>query len=120
MKYKSYKEFEDAKQKCRECMVGHIYNQVVLSDGNKTNTKILIIGEAPGADEIKEGKPFIGKAGKLLRSTLEKYGINESNSVITNTMPCRPLNNKFPKDKKLVYRCRNRWLKQEIALLLIF
>ena len=117
MSYTSYTEFNEAKIKCRECMVGLIYNSVVASDGNTENPKIIVIGEAPGADEIKEGRPFVGKAGKLLRQELEKNGINGSNSLITNTMPCRPLNNKFPKDDKLVYRCRNRWLKHELNLL---
>jgi DNA polymerase len=111
-----YKEFEENKSKCRSCSVGLVYNCVVLSDGCKSNPKVIIIGEAPGSEEIINGKPFVGKAGKLLRSTLEKYGFNNSNSLITNTLPCRPENNKFPKDNNLVYNCVSKWLNKEIEI----
>ncbi len=113
---KEYEEFEKIKNKCRDCSVGNIYNKVVLSDGCKSNPKVLIIGEAPGSEEIVEGKPFVGKAGKLLRSTLNKYGYNICNSLITNTLPCRPEDNKFPKDNKLVINCVSKWLNKEIEI----
>jgi DNA polymerase len=116
MKYRNYLEFDTAKQKCRDCYVGRIYNCVVPSDGNKVSPTILIIGEAAGSRELEILKPFVGKAGKLLRSTLNQFGFNESNSLITNTIPCRPENNKFPKDRKIVNSCVERWLRQEIIL----
>lgn len=116
MKYTSYSEFEDAKSKCSVCSVGKAYDCVVLSDGCKTNPKVLIIGEAPGSDEVDQGKPFVGKSGKLLRSTLNEFGFRKNNSLITNTIPCRPENNKFPSDSKIVDACVYDWLKEEIAL----
>lgn len=111
-----YKEFEEAKLKCRDCLIGQVYNCVVPSDGNKINPIVMIIGEAAGADELIEGKPFIGKAGKLLRSTLNKFGYRKNNSLISNTIPCRPLDNKFPSDSELVEDCVKKWLKKEIEL----
>lgn len=116
MSYNDYSEFNRKKEQCRECEIGKIYDKVVLSDGNTVNPLIMIIGECPGNDETIFGKPFVGKAGKLLRSTLLKYNITMDKCLITNTIPCRPLDNKFPQDENLVYTCRNKWLKEEIKL----
>ena len=113
----TYKDFEEAKIKCRDCEIGNVYNCVVPSDGNKTDPTVLIVGEAPGSDELLESKPFVGKAGKLLRSTLNQFGYKKSNSLITNTIPCRPENNKFPSDSELVEDCVKKWLKEEIDLI---
>jgi uracil-DNA glycosylase family 4 len=112
----NYSDFEAEKMKCSGCVVGSIYHQVVPSDGNKVNPTVLIIGEAPGSEEVLVGKPFVGKAGKLLRSTLNQFGFNSNNSLITNTIPCRPKNNKFPTDKCLVNECIQKWLIQEIII----
>lgn len=112
----TYEEFNRSKSKCNSCEVGSAYKKVVLSDGNTLDPKVVIIGEAPGANEILEGRPFVGKAGKLLRSTLEKYGFNNSNLLITNVLPCRPLDNKFPKDRNIVKRCVDKWLLEEIRI----
>ena len=118
--FKTYYAFNAAKLLCRECSVGKVYNKVVLSDGAygfRGSPKVMIFGEAPGKDEVIEGRPFVGKAGKLLRSTLSQYGYSDRNSIISNVIPCRPENNKFPKDASLVRSCVDRWLKTEIELL---
>ena len=112
----NYQEFEEAKLKCRACEVGNVYNCVVPSDGNKKNPTVLIAGEAPGADEVIALKPFVGKAGKLLRKTLNEFGYRKTNSLITNTIPCRPEDNQFPKDSKLVDNCVYDWLQKEIEI----
>jgi DNA polymerase len=112
----SYDKFENEKSACRKCPVGMVYDKVVLSDGCKTNPKLMVIGEAPGADEVEQGKPFIGKAGKLIRSTIQDFGCNETNTLISNVIPCRPEKNKFPKDKTIVTNCFEMWLKREIEL----
>jgi len=112
----NYSSFEEAKLKCRACAIGKVYNCVVPSDGCKTSPIVLICGEAPGSEELEQLKPFVGKAGKLLRATLNKFGYNKGNSLITNTLPCRPENNKFPEDSKLVDMCVYDWLRQEIEI----
>jgi DNA polymerase len=112
----NYRSFEEAKIKCRDCLIGKCYNVVVPSDGCKTNPIVLIIGEAPGSDEISLLRPFVGKSGKLLRYTLNQFGYRKSNSLISNTIPCRPENNKFPHDSELVEDCVKKWLKEEIEL----
>lgn len=116
MQYQAHKDFDQAKEQCRDCLIGKVYNRVVLADGNSVDPVVLIIGEAPGREEVEHGKPFIGKAGKLLRSTLNQFGFRRANSLITNTIPCRPEDNKFPKDDSIVKSCTEKWLYQEIRL----
>lgn len=114
--FNNYESFNLAKKNCNICSVGKVYNKVVCSDGNVENPTVIIIGECPGSDEIDQGIPFVGKAGKFLRSTLNEFGFRTTNSLISNVMPCRPENNKFPKDDDLVKSCFNKWLKIEISL----
>lgn len=114
--FDSYKEFEEVKLNCRQCEIGQIYNQVVPSEGNKINPIVTIIGEAPGHDEVKNKRPFVGKAGACLRQTLNKYGFRKSNTLISNVIPCRPEKNKFPNDKDIVNNCLQRWLIEELKL----
>ena len=68
----------------------------MFSDGSE-NAKIMLIGEAPGADEDKTGIPFVGRAGKLLNEFLEKAGIKRGEDIyIANTVKCRPPENRKP------------------------
>jgi DNA polymerase len=115
--YKNYEEFEACKIKCRDCEVGLVYDKVVTSDGCKLRPRVMVIGEACGAEEVIQKKPFVGKAGKLLRATLNDCGFRRSQTIISNVMPCRPENNKFPKDTQIVKDCFEKWLKEEILLL---
>lgn len=115
--YSTYKEFDECKLKCRECPVGLIYDRVVLSVGNKVDPLYMVIGEAPGKDEVKVGQPFVGKAGNVLRKECITNRLTPKNTLITNTIPCRPENNQFPNDKDLVCRCMRRWILEEIQLI---
>lgn len=69
--------------------------QLVWGDGN-IDSPILFIGEAPGKDEDIQGKPFVGRSGKLLNKLLEAAGSARSNVFITNIVKCRPPNNRRP------------------------
>ena len=115
--YKDYTEFNTTKCKCRDCSVGLVYNKVVQSIGNLLNPTYMLCGEAPGETEVEKGQPFCGRAGKILREKLIKYGLTMKNTVISNTIPCRPENNHFPTDSSLVTSCVNKWLLEEILLL---
>ena len=117
MKYDNYEEFEQAKIACRDCEIGLAYNRVVPSLGNKVDPTVIVIGECAGREEVEYGEPFIGKCGKLLRKHLNEYGFRRENTIITNTIPCRPLNNQFPTDTKLVSHCVDQWLAKEIEIL---
>jgi len=114
--FSDYVEFEKKKVACRECPIGKTYDCVVRSFGCKNDPVAMVIGEAPGRDEIEEGQPFVGKSGKLLRLTLNEFGYRKNNTLISNVIPCRPENNQFPKDDALVTECFNRWLRNEIVL----
>jgi DNA polymerase len=117
LKYDTYTEFEKAKSVCKDCVIGKIYNKVVCSDGCKINPVVLISGEGPGSDELIFQKPFVGEAGQLLRPILNKFGFRKSNTIISNVIPCRPENNKFPEETNLVKSCFEKWMVQELLLL---
>jgi uracil-DNA glycosylase len=76
----------------------------------------MVVGEAPGSDEIEQGAPFVGKSGRLLRDTMNEFGFRKENTLITNTIPCRPMDNVFPSDVNLVKSCVEKWLAEEIKL----
>lgn len=65
------------------------------------NSPIMFIGEAPGADEDKEKKPFVGRSGKLLTACIESFGVLRENVFITNIVKCRPPENRNPSPKEI-------------------
>lgn len=73
---------------------------LVFSDGNK-DSKVMIIGEAPGRTEDKLKKPFVGRAGKLLDSLLETVNLDRSTVYITNVVNYRPDKNRKPTSKEI-------------------
>ena len=76
---------------------------------------LLIIGEAPGAKEDLEGKPYVGKSGKLLNELLTKVGIDyEEDVYFCNVIKCRPPNNRKPTTKEI--NIHKPWLLQQIKL----
>ena len=77
---------------------------MVFGDGNPSSS-IMIIGEGPGANEDKEGKPFVGRAGKLLDKMLEAIKLNRKNVYISNVVNFRPPMNRRPTDEEI-----NRYL----------
>lgn len=82
---------------CKKCELSKSRTSIVLFSGSET-ASIMLIGEAPGADEDKIGLPFVGRAGKFLTSMLEDAGFNrEKDLYITNIVKCRPPNNRKPK-----------------------
>jgi uracil-DNA glycosylase len=115
-RFADYAAFNQAKCLCRDCPVGPVYDCVVPSVGQVSKPKALFVGEAPGADEIAKGEPFIGRSGQLLRRTINLLGFHRDNALITNTIPCRPENNRFPSDESAVHFCVERWLREELRL----
>lgn len=73
---------------------------LVFSDGNK-DSKVMIIGEAPGRTEDKLQKPFVGRAGKLLDSLLETVNLDRTTVYITNVVNYRPDKNRKPTSKEI-------------------
>ncbi|MAI29897.1 MAG: uracil-DNA glycosylase [Rickettsiales bacterium] len=75
-------------------------SQIVFSDGNP-KAKIMLIGEAPGADEDRLGKPFVGVSGQLLDKMLDSINLNREKAYLTNIVPWRPPGNRTPTDYEL-------------------
>ena len=69
----------------------------LVFDDYKPDAKIMVIGEAPGATEDREGKPFVGMSGKILREALKNVGLEDKDFYITNTVKYRPPKNRDPK-----------------------
>ncbi len=88
--------------------------QGVPGDGN-ASAKIVFIGEAPGAKEDKEGRPFIGSAGKFLAEMLESIKMKREDIYITNIIKYRPPENRDPSPKEIA-DCA-KWLEEEIKLI---
>ena len=81
---------------CFKCDISISRRNIVYGDGN-IRSKLLFIGEAPGATEDRFGKPFKGKAGQFLTTFLEEHGLyRDTHYFITNVVKCRPPNNRFP------------------------
>lgn len=91
----SLAELRQMLEKFEGCELKKTANKMVFGDGNP-ESKIMFIGEAPGADEDREGLPFVGASGKLLDQMLACIGLNRSNYYITNIIPWRPPGNRNP------------------------
>ncbi len=80
---------------CRACPLAETRTKVVFGDGDP-DTKLLFIGEGPGADEDAQGLPFVGRAGQLLTQILTAAEISRKDVYITNIVKCRPPENRVP------------------------
>lgn len=74
--------------------------QLVFADGNP-KAEIMLIGEAPGAEEDRQGKPFVGKSGQLLDRMLQAIGLDRRKVYIANTVPWRPPGNRAPTPEEI-------------------
>lgn len=102
-------------ENCTRCPLHKSKTNTVFSDGI-ANNKIMLIGEAPGANEDLQGKPFVGKSGQLLDKILDSIGLSRSENIyICNTIKCRPPENRNPQsDEKEA--CRE-YLDKQIEIL---
>jgi len=84
---------------CHNCELGNFRKEnnykIVWGEGS-LNARIMLVGEAPGENEALEGRPFIGRSGKLLRKLLSEFLDIKKDIFITNTVLCRPPNNREP------------------------
>lgn len=108
---------------CTACGLHKTTESVCVMGEGGTKLPIMVIGEAPGAEEEKTGKPFQGRAGQLLTEMLLEAGLNRKDFYISNAVQCRPPDNRTPK-KKEIHTCRKYWqyererLKPKFILLL--
>ncbi len=99
---------------CKRCPLFSTKTNYVFGEGN-INAKIMFVGEAPGEDEDKQGKPFVGKAGQLLTKMIKAMGYKREEVYIANILKCRPPGNKTP-DKNLRRTCFP-YLQKQIAII---
>ncbi len=90
-----YKSLEEKIKKCCSCQLRGTCAQVVPGDGSP-KAQILFIGEAPGAEEDKQGLPFVGAAGKFLNQMLGTIDLKREDVFIANVLKCRPPGNRDP------------------------
>jgi len=84
---------------CTRCALHATRTQTVFGVGNR-HASWMFIGEAPGADEDKQGEPFVGRAGQLLNSMLGALGFNREDVYIANVLKCRPPGNRDPRPEE--------------------
>ena len=80
---------------CMKCPLGQTRTRFVFGTGNP-RSKVMFMGEAPGADEDAQGQPFVGRAGQLLNKIIEAIGMKREDVYICNIIKCRPPNNRAP------------------------
>ena len=93
--FEKLEEINEIVKKCNKCNLCKNRTNTVFGVGN-SNAKLMFIGEGPGADEDKEGIPFVGKAGKLMNQAFIGLGIIREEVYIANIVKCRPPNNRTP------------------------
>ena len=98
---------------CTQCDLHATRTQTVFGVGN-THARWMFIGEAPGAEEDKQGEPFVGRAGQLLTSMLKALGFRRDEVYIANVLKCRPPGNRDPRPDE-ARRCRS-YLERQIEL----
>jgi len=103
---------------CKKCYLGqqdHVITRCIWGNGN-LQSKLVLIGEAPGENEDRGGIPFIGRSGDLLDECLGLAKINRKDIYITNPLKCRPKDNKLPSDdilRQCIKEC-GPYLKEEL------
>lgn len=97
------------------CALKLTASHTVFGDGCTSGTKVLLVGEAPGADEDRIGRPFVGRSGQLLDKMLAAIGLDRSVCYITNVLPWRPPGNRTPTDGEIAV-CLP-FLKRQIDLI---
>ncbi|UCC92614.1 MAG: uracil-DNA glycosylase [Thermoplasmata archaeon] len=85
---------------CQRCPLSRNRTQVVPGSGDP-RARLMLVGEAPGANEDEGGEPFIGRAGRILDKALEEAGLSRERVWIANTVRCRPPDNRAPRDVEI-------------------
>ncbi len=111
--YETWEKLEESIQNCQKCKLCKTRQNIVFGVGNK-NAKIMFIGEGPGADEDRQGEPFVGRAGKLMDMAFDMVGIKREEVYIANIVKCRPPANRDPEEDEAT-ACIN-YLRNQVML----
>ncbi|MDI6710348.1 MAG: uracil-DNA glycosylase [Bacillota bacterium] len=99
---------------CRRCGLGATRTNLVFGEGNP-HAKLMFIGEGPGAEEDRQGRPFVGTAGQLLDRIIQAAGFRREEVYIANIVKCRPPGNRVPAAEEAA-ACLP-WLEKQISLI---
>lgn len=113
-KVKIYTEISNEIALCRRCSLCETAKFAVVGEGS-LNAKIIFIGEAPGKNEDETGRPFVGRAGKLLTQLINDLGLSREDVWIGNVIKHRPPKNRPPKPEE-IFACKN-FLTRQIELI---
>jgi len=110
----SYERLQEAALACTRCRLSETRTQVVFSDG-AVDARLVVVGEAPGANEDATGLPFVGAAGQFLDLLLAAVDLSRKDTVyICNVLKCRPPGNRNPLPDEI--EACTPWLKQQLEL----
>jgi uracil-DNA glycosylase family 4 len=113
--FASFQDLEAAVRICTRCPLCRLRTQAVPGEGN-LKTELMFVGEAPGRDEDAQGRPFVGRAGQLLRRIITNaMHFREDEVYITNVIKCRPPENRVPARDEI--EACSPYLVQQIALI---
>jgi uracil-DNA glycosylase family 4 len=102
-------------RRCRRCPLSCSRAKAVPGDG-APGADVMFVGEAPGAEEDRQGRAFVGPAGRLLTQLLKLAGLDRDTVFITNVVKCRPPENRDPQPEEIA-AC-NEYLLSQIALIM--
>ncbi|WP_246347023.1 uracil-DNA glycosylase [Desulfurispira natronophila] len=110
----SWEKLEQDLQDCQRCPLAKLgRKKVVLGEGNR-HASIMLIGEAPGFDEDRLGRPFVGRSGQKLDQIISAIGFRRNDIYVANVVKCRPPENRDP-DPKEISTC-SQFLQRQLAL----
>lgn len=98
---------------CRKCRLSEMRRNVVFGEGNP-KAGLFVIGEAPGAEEDAQGRPFVGRSGQLLDKILLAVGFERKDVYIGNIIKCRPPENRNPLADEI--ECCMPWLNEQLEI----
>jgi len=104
----------DEARVCVRCPLSRTRTQVVFGSGN-ADAGLMFVGEAPGANEDRQGLPFVGQAGKLLDKLLEEIGLTRADVFVVNVIKCRPPDNRDPHPNE-IESCQG-YLRSQVRLI---
>lgn len=100
---------------CERCRLSETRNQVVFGVGDP-DADLLFVGEGPGAEEDKQGEPFVGRSGRLLDQLVaEEMGLSRAGFYIANVVKCRPPGNRDPRPDEI--EACNSYLEGQVDLI---
>ncbi|MEW5756837.1 MAG: uracil-DNA glycosylase [Pseudomonadota bacterium] len=104
---------QEAVRTCQACPLAQTRTQTVFGVGDP-QASWMFVGEAPGAEEDRQGLPFVGRAGQLLTAMIQAMGMKREEVYIANMLKCRPPGNRDPRPEE-VHQCEG-YLKRQVAL----